>query len=155
MANSSQIRIKTPSKTDTILEYFAARPNRTITPSEVAKDLGYDLQTTITIINRLAFEGAILKEKRGIYKSKRKMDDETIASIYETLYESSERTLGTGVLKIKNSKTKITLESIKTLVSRLEEVIGKDATKSFITVTLRTKLSEEEITNTLHILGVA
>ena len=74
MGDFDAIRGKAPSKTDKILEYLVNRPNEVLSPKEVAQSLGFNLQTTVTVLNRLALEGGISKKGRGqfCYDNKKK-----------------------------------------------------------------------------------
>ena len=65
MGDFDVIRGKAPTKTELILEYLVNRANAILTPKEVAQGLGFNLQTTVTVLNRLALEGAISKTGRG------------------------------------------------------------------------------------------
>jgi len=72
MKDFDAIRGKKPTKTELILNYLVSKPGEVVSPKEVADDLDFNLQTTVTVLNRLALEGAIRKEGRGqfIYKKK-------------------------------------------------------------------------------------
>lgn len=123
MRHFDTIRGKKPTKTDLILEYLVNRPNKVVTPKEVAEGLGFNLQTTVTVLNRLALEGAIIKRDRGQFcydeertkkskdiekdaKGKReeeklssvKIDKKTAATIYRAIYDMASESTGEDVV---------------------------------------------------------
>ena len=65
MRNLDAVRGKEPTKTELILDYLLRHPKKVFTPKEVSEGLGFNLQTTVTVLNRLVLEGAISKRGRG------------------------------------------------------------------------------------------
>lgn len=123
MEHFDAIRGRKPTKTELILEYMVNRPKEVLTPKEIAEGLEFNLQTTITVLNRLALEGAIAKKGRGRFCYERKekgeldkdveeakakkaqgkikpldIDKKTAANIYKTIYILAGESTGTDVL---------------------------------------------------------
>ncbi|MEE9151400.1 MAG: hypothetical protein V3U20_06150 [Thermoplasmata archaeon] len=123
MRHYDVIRGKKPTKTELILEYLLNRPNEVVSPKEVAEGLGFNLQTTVTVLNRLALEGAVSKMGRGQFcydkggKEKLreyggvagvdrekdivtaiKMDKKNAATIYIAVYNMASESAGSEVV---------------------------------------------------------
>ena len=59
MRDLDMIRGRAPNKTERILEYLISKPKEIVSPKEVSEALKFNLQTTVTVLNRLALEGTI------------------------------------------------------------------------------------------------
>lgn len=123
MEHFDAIRGRKPTKTELILKYMVDRPKEVLTPKEIADGLNFNLQTTVTVLNRLALEGAIGKKGRGQFYYERKekgelgtdaeeakaikvssktkpldIDKKTAAEIYKTIYILAGESTGTDLL---------------------------------------------------------
>ncbi len=128
MRHFDAIRGRGPTKTEQILEYLVNRPNEMLTPKKVAETLRFNLQTTVTVLNRLALEGVISKkgrgqfcyegegkesrdERRGLHKDGSgevagaaeegqplEIDRKTAALIYKAIYNMASESMGAAVV---------------------------------------------------------
>lgn len=178
MKHFDTIRGKKPTKTELILEFLLSRPSEVVSPKEVAEGLGFNLQTTVTVLNRLALEGAISKRARGLfcYDQKVKFGDEkevdteeekiqflkidnkTAASIYKAIYNMAGESAGSEViatatdLKLSDFEENAPVESIQKLVRALIDVLGQEMVHDIVTIALENEVNSEKISELLDIL---
>jgi DNA-binding transcriptional regulator YhcF (GntR family) len=169
------IRGKKPTKTELILNYLVSKPGEVVSPKEVADDLDFNLQTTVTVLNRLALEGAIRKEGRGqfIYKKKGKektigtkskekslkIDSKTAAIIYRSIYNMASDSAGEGLigtitgLSQDDFDEKEPVKSIKDLVRALIDLLGEEIADDIVSIALESELTSEENIEVKQILA--
>jgi hypothetical protein len=164
MKHFDTIRGKKPTKTEIILEYMVEHPNEILTPKEVADGLKFNLQTTVTVLNRLALEGALSKKDRGQFyyeetemeeelkeekTSPIKMSNKTAAGIYKAIYlmacESAGEELVSQVtgLNQRSFDKKAPIDSIKNLVRALIDLMGKDIVDDIVSIALKREFKGE------------
>jgi DNA-binding transcriptional regulator YhcF (GntR family) len=163
MRNYDRIRGRVPNKTERILEYLVTRPKQVVSPKEVAEALGFNLQTTVTVLNRLALEGTIIKQERGKYcyieeestmaKSRGdrfrgrnirrgEIDAKTASTIYQEIYKMACDSASEAIVKKFTGMTKDSfendkpLESIQKLAKGLVKVLGKEITDDIVKIAL-------------------
>jgi hypothetical protein len=166
MKDFDAIRGKKPTKTELILNYLVNKPGEVVSPKEVADSLGFNLQTTVTVLNRLALEGAILKQARGqfIYKKKGKdksmgtaskgsplkIDSKTAKVIYNAIYNMASESAGVGVIGIQTGLSpddfddKKPVKSIQNLVRALIDLLGEEIADDIVSIALESELAEGE-----------
>lgn len=171
MRNYDRIRGRVPNKTERILEFLVARPEEIVSPKEVAEALGFNLQTTVTVLNRLALEGTIVKQERGKYSyvegestsarirrgelrgrmiRRGEMDPDTASSIYEDIYEMACESASEDIVKKFTGLTKDSfdkekpVQSLQKLVKGLVKVLGKEITDDIVKIALE-EWSENEV----------
>jgi hypothetical protein len=177
MRDFDTIRGKKPTKTDLILEYLVNRPHEVVTPKEVAEGLGFNLQTTVTVLNRLALEGAITKMDRGQFCydeeemkklqvvdseeekiSPLKIDIKTAAAIYKAIYDMASESTGEDVvgsitgLSLGDFDENAPLESIKNLVKALIDLLGEEIADDIVSIALENELTWEKVLEIRHVL---
>lgn len=163
MKHFNTIRGKKPTKTEIILEYMIERPNEILTPKEVAEGLEFNLQTTVTVLNRLALEGAIVKRDRGQFcyegmeeeetkigkgekTSPIKMSKKNAEEIYRAIYAMACESAGAEVVKsstdlgLRDFDKKAPIESIKKLVRALTDLMGKDMVDDLVSIALEKEI---------------
>ncbi|UCF08605.1 MAG: hypothetical protein JSW28_02640 [Thermoplasmata archaeon] len=175
MKDYDAIRGKKPTKTENILEYMVDHPNEVLSPKKVADELGFNLQTTVTVLNRLAMEGAISKEARGqfCYHSKEKaekkevkgaekeredfagpsLDKKNAPIIYKAIYHMASESTGPDILKTitglgpDDFDDKAPIESIKNLIAGLIDVLGEEMAVDIVSIALQSELKPKKDTN--------
>lgn len=178
MKHFDTIRGKKPTKTELILEYLLNRPSEVVSPKEVAEGLGFNLQTTVTVLNRLALEGAISKRARGLFcydqevkfgdkeevgsKEKKiqslKIDKKTAATIYKAIYNMAIESAGSEVivtatdLSLSDFDENAPVESIQKLVRALIDILGQEMVHDIVTIALENEVTSEKISELLDIL---
>ena len=181
MKHFDTIRGKKPTKTELILEYLLKRPKVVVSPKEVAEGLGFNLQTTVTVLNRLALEGAISKRDRGLFcydrdmnlsehgdevevdtKKERisalKIDKKTAATIYEAIYNMASESAGSEVIgtitgfSLNDFDENAPVESIQKLVRALIDVLGQEMARDIVSIALENELTSEKISELTDIL---
>lgn len=178
MRHFDTIRGKKPTKTELILEFLLNRPSEVVSPKEVAEGLGFNLQTTVTVLNRLALEGAISKRARGLfcYDQKVKLgekeevdtqeekiqsfkiDKKTAATIYKAIYNMASESAGSEViatatgLKPSDFNENAPVESIQKLVRALIDILGQEMAHDIVTIALENEFTSEKISELLDIL---
>ena len=180
MKDFDAIRGKKPTKTEIILEYLVSRPNDILSPKEVADDLGFNLQTTVTVLNRLALEGAVIKKARGQFcyergvigdtpKDKKigtiskekppKIDSVTARVIYKAIYNMASESAGEGVigtiagLSPDDFNEEKPVVSIKNLVRALIDLLGEEIADDIVSIALESELTKEENVEVKQILA--
>jgi hypothetical protein len=164
MGDFDVIRGKAPTKTELILEYLVNKANAILTPKEVAEGLGFNLQTTVTVLNRLALEGAISKTGRGKFsydtnlpkaeskhqdiiarekeeKSIQKIDSKTAKTIYKAIYEMANESTGDVIdsltgLGPDDFNDEAPIESIQNLVRALVDILGREIADDIVEIAL-------------------
>lgn len=179
MKHFDAIRGKKPTKTELILEYLLNRPNEVLSPKEVAEGLGFNLQTTVTVLNRLALEGAISKKGRGQFcydrkveekygekagvdiskeKVSPKIDKKTAAMIYKAIYDMASESTGADIigsvtgLSFNDFDENSPVESIQNLVRALIDLLGEEIADDIVSIALENKPDGEEISELKHLL---
>jgi len=163
MKHFDAIRGKKPTKTELILEYLVNHPNKVLSPKEVAEGLEFNLQTTVTVLNRLAMEGAISKKDRGQFfynleyekklKERMKTSDEKITSlkidkktaetIYKAIYIMASESTGSDIVgsvtgfSLNDFDEKKPVESIKNLVRALIDLLGEEIADDIVSIALK------------------
>lgn len=174
------IRGRKPTKTELILEYLVDHPNEVVTPKEVAEGLGFNLQTTVTVLNRLALEGVLSKKGRGqfCYDKKEeilteyrkntevvedkdpspKIDKKTAALIFNAIYNMASESTGSDVvgsvtgLDLRDFDENAPVESIQNLVRALIDLLGKEIADDIVSIALETELSDEKKSDLKQVL---
>jgi hypothetical protein len=166
MTDYDAIRGKKPTKTELILNYMVGHPNVVLTPKEVAEGLEFNLRTTVTVLNRLAMEGAISKEARGqfcyhpgeneaIVKDtgvvmdfdSPGLDKKTAELIYKAIYETASASTGPAILNRitglgqDDFDKKAPIESIKNLVRALIDLVGEEIAGDIVSIALENELN--------------
>lgn len=132
-----------------IVRFFQSNPNVLLSPSKVAKELDTNLNTTTTMINRLANEGTIIKEGRGLYMYATNLEPELYKTAYQSLYNIIQKAVGMPVtyqmmgLSDENYDKDAPLESIKKLKSALSETFGEETTNHLVMITLKKELGDK------------
>lgn len=167
MTDYDAIRGKKPTKTEMILNYMINHPNTVLTPKEVAEGLEFNLRTTVTVLNRLAMEGALSKEARGqfCYHSEKKeaqeqdigvvmdfegpdLDKKTAELIYKAIYETASASTGPAILSRITGlgqgdfDKKAPIESIKNLVRALIDLVGEEIAGDIVSIALENELND-------------
>lgn len=180
MKDFDEIRGKKPTKTEMILDYLVSRPNDILSPKEVADDLDFNLQTTVTVLNRLALEGAVTKKARGQFcyergaaggapKKKKigtikkeeplKIDTKTARVIYRAIYNMASESAGEGVIgniagvSPDDFDEKKPVVSIKNLVRALIDLLGEEIADDIVSIALESELTEKENVEVKQILA--
>lgn len=175
MKDFDAIRGKKPTKTELILNYLVNKPGEVVSPKEVADSLGFNLQTTVTVLNRLALEGAISKQARGqfIYKKKGKdkrigtaskekslkIDSKTAREIYNAIYNMASESTGVGVIGMQTGLSpedfddRKPVRSIKNLVRALIDLLGEEIADDIVSIALESELPEGEDLEVKQILA--
>jgi len=126
------------SKTQLIREFFEARPNQVISPTEVAVALKLDKHVTSTIVHRLETDGAIQKAGRGEYIFKKEVDLQAAANIYKQIYRGVAENIGLRAIETMTKmrendfNQKDPVESIKTLALALQAWFGDEAVRNIL-----------------------
>jgi DNA-binding MarR family transcriptional regulator len=126
------------SKTQLIREYFLARPNKVISPTEVATDLGMDKHVTSTIVHRLENDGEIQRAGRGEYILRKEINLSAAADIYKELYQGVARNIGLRAIetmtrmKEEDFNREEPIESIKLLAVALKAWFGEEAVRNIL-----------------------
>lgn len=126
------------SKTQLIREYFEARPNRVISPSEVAENLGLDKHVTSTIVHRLESDGEIQKAGRGEYILRKEINIDTAGHVYKSLYRGVAENIGLRAIEAMTRMSENDfdkqepVESIKNLAVSLKAWFGEDAVRNIL-----------------------
>jgi DNA-binding transcriptional regulator YhcF (GntR family) len=176
MKDFDAIRGKKPTKTELILNFLVSKPGEVVSPKEVADDLDFNLQTTVTVLNRLALEGAILKEGRGqfIFKKKGKektigtkskekplkIDSKTAAVIYKAIYNMASESAGEGLVGSVTGLSKDDFDeekpvgSIQNLVRALIDLLGEEIADDIVSIALESELTSEENVEVKQILAL-
>ncbi len=166
MTDYDAIRGKKPTKTELILNYMVGHPNTVLTPKAVAEGLDFNLRTTVTVLNRLAMEGAISKEARGqfLYHPEKKetvkkdtgaivdfdaqsLDKKTAELIYKAIYETASASTGPAILSRitglgqDDFDKKAPIESIKNLVRALIDLVGEEIAGDIVSIALENELN--------------
>ena len=173
MKHFDAIRGREPTKTELILDYLLNRPDEVLTPKEVAEGLGFNLQTTVTVLNRLAMESAISKKGRGqfCYEAEEKgemqpaggnetkgpdssldpkIDTQTAVIIYNGIYDMASESMGAEVvgsmtgLGPEDFDKKAPLESIRNLIRTLIDFLGKEIADDIVSIVLEGELAPEK-----------
>ncbi len=178
MKHFDTIRGKKPTKTELILEYLLNHPRKVVSPKEVAEGLGFNLQTTVTVLNRLALEGAISKRARGLFCYDQevkfsdkeevdteeekiqscKIDKKTGATIYKAIYNMASESAGSEIiatatdLNLSDFDENAPVESIQKLVRALIDVLGQDMVHDIVNIALENELTSEKIPELIDIL---
>jgi hypothetical protein len=167
MTDYDAIRGKKPTKTEMILNYMISYPDTVLTPKEVAEGLEFNLRTTVTVLNRLAMEGALSKEARGqfcYHPDKREaqeqdigivvdfnspnLDKNTAELIYRAIYETASASTGSAILSRitglgqDDFDKKAPIESIKNLVRALIDLVGEEIAGDIVSIALENELNE-------------
>ena len=182
MKHYDAIRGRKPTKTELILEYLVDHPREVITPKEVAEGLGFNLQTTVTVLNRLALEGVLSKKGRGQFCYEKrgkeklteyrkdtevieekapspKIDKKTAALIFNAIYNMASESTGVDIV---GSVTGFDLEdfdeddpvkSIQNLVRALIDLLGKEIADDIVSIALENEVSGEKISELKHVLA--
>lgn len=162
MKDFDAIRGKKPTKTELILKFLVSKPGEVVSPKEVADHLEFNLQTTVTVLNRLALEGAISKQARGqfIYDRKGKdtkigtaskgkplkIDPKTAREIYNAIYEMASESTGVGIIGIQTGLSpedfdeKKPVKSIQNLVRALIDLLGEEIADDIVSIALESEL---------------
>ncbi|UCE38080.1 MAG: hypothetical protein JSW00_02230 [Thermoplasmata archaeon] len=171
MGDFNAIRGRAPTKTELILEYLVKHADEVLTPKEVAKDLGFNLQTTVTVLNRLALEGAISKIGRGQFLFRErverklpkattesekkddliaavKIDSKTASTIYKAIYSMASESTGDVIGSLTgvgpdDFDEKAPIESIQNLVRALIEILGKEIADDIVSIALDSEIKGE------------
>jgi hypothetical protein len=173
MGDFDVIRGKAPTKTELILEYLVNRANVILTPKEVAQGLGFNLQTTVTVLNRLALEGAISKTGRGKFsydtkltkvelkekeiiassmgvkeKPTQKIDSKTAKTIYKAIYDMANESTGDVIdsltgLGPDDFNDEAPVESIQNLVRALVDILGREIADDIVEIALDSETKGE------------
>jgi len=144
---SDEIRGKETTKTDKVLEFLVANPNKVFSPSEIGEVLDIDVSIATTVLSRLASEGVILKEERGqyMYESKIKPDvaEKIVKRVYNTLVQSIGQKVTDTIINTDFMNTEDHLKALKDLRDVLEKTFGKMTAQNMIMVTVRTEFDPE------------
>jgi hypothetical protein len=75
---------------------FTGNPLKELSPKDLSKELGYDIQLVTTIVNRLMTEGLVERIGRGRYRLKMEqvLDDTYIRSMISEMKDLTARVLG-------------------------------------------------------------
>ena len=136
--NGSPDQGEEKSKTQLIREYFEARPNRVVSPSEVAENLGLDKHVTSTIVHRLESDGEIQKAGRGEYILRKEINVKVAASVYKDLYRGVAENIGLRAIETMTRMSENDfnhqepVESIKGLATALKAWFGEDAVRNIL-----------------------
>jgi len=182
MKDFNAIRGKKPTKTDLILDFLVSRPNNILSPKEVADELGFNLQTTVTVLNRLALEGAVSKIGRGQFSYDRIQNGEKVAKqhtmgtdkgnddplnidsktanvIYRSIYNMASESTGEGLigsatgLSLKDFDSKKPVESIRNLVRALIDLLGEEIADDIVEIALNSELTKDKNEKVKQILA--
>ncbi len=179
MGDFDIVRGRKPTKTELILEHLLKHPKEVLTPKEVAEGLNFNLQTTVTVLNRLALEGAITKKGRGqfCYEGKSglmdkegktvaeireshppEIDRKTAATIYKAIYNMASESCPATVI---GAVTGLGLEdfdenapagSIQNLVRALIDLLGKEIADDIVSIALDNEITEYRTSEIKHLL---
>lgn len=147
------------TQTDQIVEYFASRPGKKIGPSDVAKELGLNINSTTTIINRLAADGILCKEGRGNYYYASPLQADVVGRIYAEMHKLIIEGIGRNVLEdisiispdeLNNDKA---FDTFSSFVESLSPVFGEDILNNMIRMTVTSVFKESEQKAILEGLG--
>ncbi len=182
MGDFDVIRGKAPTKTELILEYLVKRADSVLSPKEVAQGLGFNLQTTVTVLNRLALEGAISKKGRGqfCYDAGQKMvelkdmdmipekeeikedlyrtiDPKTAKMIYKAIYNMANESTGNVIdsltgLGPNDFNDKAPIQSIQNLVRALVDILGREIADDIVEIALESEGKENKVLELRHLL---
>ncbi len=177
MTDYDAIRGKKPTKTEQILNYMIRYPDTILTPKEVAEGLDFNLRTTVTVLNRLAMEGAIAKEARGqfCYHPQEKkaavegagaimafdspgLDEKTAELIYKAIYDTASASTGPAILNRitglgqDDFDKKAPIESIKNLVRALIDLVGEEIAGDIVSIALENQFNSGGSEDLKHIL---
>jgi predicted transcriptional regulator len=132
--------------------------------------------TTVTVLNRLALEGAISKRARGLFcydqevklselgdtEEKKiqslKIDKKTAATIYKAIYNMASESAGSEVigtvtgLSLSDFDENAPVESIQKLVRALNDVLGQEMARDIVNIALENELTSEKITELIQVL---
>jgi hypothetical protein len=162
MGHLNNIRGRGPYKIDTILNYFITRPGSIFSPKEVSDALGLNLQTTVTVLNRLALEGTLKKRGRGRYcyspndrftersingifttlMDEEEIDHKMAELIYEDIFNMACEAMGPSIVEDKiglhlyDFDEKEPFECLRTLVKKLIKVMGRELTADVVKIVL-------------------
>jgi hypothetical protein len=180
MTDFDRIRGKSPTKTELILDYLVGRPNEVLSPKEIAENLGFNLQTTVTVLNRLALEGAISKKGRGqfcfegdlrqtktiktgtikgVREAPSNIDRETAQLIYNSIYNMASDSAGADVIGTiagiskEDFDSKEPVKSIKNLVRALIDLLGEEIADDIVSIALNSELTGEKNVEVKEILA--
>lgn len=153
MGHLNKIRGRGPYKTERILDYLISKAGTVFTPKEISDILGINLQTTVTVLNRLALEGTIVKKGRGKYYylpegislnrlenngnngvllNDVKIDPKTAVLIYEDIFNMACETMGAPVVEdfigvhLYDFDERRPYQSIMKLVRAFINVLGRE-----------------------------
>jgi hypothetical protein len=177
MTDYDAIRGKKPTKTEQILNYMVSHPDTVLTPKEVSNGLEFNLRTTVTVLNRLAMEGAISKEARGqfCYRPQDQdtsaedngvamdfnspnLDKNTAELIYKAIYQTASASTGPAILSRitglgqNDFDKKAPVESIKNLVRALIDLVGEEIAGDIVSIALENELNTNRGGDLRHIL---
>jgi hypothetical protein len=160
MKEINDVRGKKPTKTEQILEHMVTHPGQVMSPKEVSESLNFNLQTTVTVLNRLSLEGAIYKKGRGLFcyqggsdtdskensgemqLDKLDIDLETAALIYRTIYNMATESTSANVIGTiagigpGDFDEEEPLKSIKKLVTALVELLGEEMVSDMVSIAM-------------------
>ena len=177
MTDFDAIRGKKPTKTELILNYMVAHPDTVLTPKEVAEGLEFNLRTTVTVLNRLAMEGAVSKEARGQFcfhpdekdEAVRdtgavmdfdapSLDEKTAKLIFNAIYDTASASTGHAILtrvtgfEKEDFDEKAPIESIKNLVRALIDLVGEEIAGDIVSIALENEFDSAKGGELKHIL---
>lgn len=163
MTQLGNIRGRAPNKTERILEYLISKPDEILKPKDIADALGFNLQTTVTVLTRLTLEGSIVKVERGKYRYINDggtlgvegsavvqesypqgggMDSNTASQIYKAIYNLVSEVVGSAVvenltgLKLDDFDEEKPAQFIRELILTLIKVLGNELTGDIVNVAM-------------------
>jgi DNA-binding transcriptional regulator YhcF (GntR family) len=177
MKHFDSVRGRKPTKTELILEHLLKHPNEVLTPKEVAEDLDFNLQTTVTVLNRLALEGAITKKGRGQFcyegknilkdkesqtaptrEFKSQIDRKTAATIYNAIYNMASESCPVNVIEAvtgfgsEDFDENAPVESIQKLVRALMDLLGREIADDIVNIALENEANANITSEIMNIL---
>jgi hypothetical protein len=171
MGDFDTVRGKKRTKTDMILEHLLKHPNEVLTPKEVAEGLDFNLQTTVTVLNRLALEGAITKKGRGRFcyegepvkqekeiKGEVEIDKKTAATLFRVVYDMASESCPRNVIEAvtgfssEDFDKNAPLESLQNLVRALVDLLGKEIADDIVNIALANDVLKDKTLEIRHIL---
>ena len=171
MGDFDVMRGRKPTKTDLILEHLLKHPNQVLTPKEVADGLDFNLQTTVTVLNRLALEGAITKKGRGRFcfegktesgdtesKDEVKIDKNTAAVLYSAVYDMASESCPKNVIEAvtgfgsEDFDKNAPMDSIRNLVEALIDLLGREIADDILNIALENDVLKDKTVEIRQIL---
>ena len=138
------------TQTDQIIEYFMKYPGKLLSPSDVANGLELNLQSTTTIINRLATEGVLIKEARGSYRLDNPISTPIIKKIYNGMYNTLVEGIGEKPLQDATHmgpdafNEDHPIESLLLLIDKLEPIFGSEIVNNMLEMTISWEFQGEK-----------